>query len=174
MDSSNYKIGWPLPDEYLIEIGRLSCLWNALETALDFGIRKLSGFNDFNDPVPFILTAHSSFPQRLDVLGTLCELHLPLHPQLDKFKSVISKIKKVQSSRNKYIHNGIAWDPEASCFKLAMASARQTLKASVTEVRVEEIHDVCKEIHLVHLELHELITGKSHPPIWDKDSIYGD
>ncbi|QLY24902.1 hypothetical protein [Bdellovibrio sp. KM01] len=170
MKNTSYKTNWPVPDSFLIEIGRLSALWESLETALNFSIGKLAGFEDLTDPIPFILTAHSSFPQRLDILGTLCERHSQHYHHLKSFKDVISKIKSAQSLRNKFVHNGIAYDPETGSYKLAIASARQTLKTSISEITPETIHNACKEVHLASLALHELITKVKYPPIWERSS----
>jgi hypothetical protein len=63
---------WPLPNNILVEIGRVSALWNVLETLLTLCIGKLSGY-DIKDPRSFILIVHSSFPQKLDILSSLCD-----------------------------------------------------------------------------------------------------
>lgn len=163
---NDYRKNWPLPDEFLIEIGRLSSLWVGLEFALNYGIAKLSGFNDLTDPRPFILTTHSSFPQRIDILGALCEMHLPSHPSLGNYAEVISIIKSAQKIRNKFIHNAISFDPNSGSFKLAKASARQTIKASVEDITFEDIHKGCRELHAAHLALHDLIYGVKSDPVW--------
>jgi len=73
----NLKVdGWPLPDDYLRELGRVAALWTHLESFLNIWIGKLAGF-DLNDPKWFIFVAHASFPQRLDIFGALCEQLLP-------------------------------------------------------------------------------------------------
>ncbi len=61
--------GWPMADGYLIELGRITALWSVLESLLGLFIGKLAGFNDDADPPAFTLVTHSSFPQRLDMLG---------------------------------------------------------------------------------------------------------
>lgn len=58
---------WPLPDEYLIELGRVAALWATLESFLNICIGKLAGFNEFSDPKPFILVNHASVPQKIDM-----------------------------------------------------------------------------------------------------------
>jgi hypothetical protein len=73
---------WPLPDNYLIEVGRVSVVWSALESFLNLCIGKLAGFSELEDPKPFILINHASFPQRLDMLGALCEQLVPEYPRL--------------------------------------------------------------------------------------------
>lgn len=167
--SAHYKADWPLPEEFLIEIGRLSALWGSLEGALNFSIGKLSGFDDLSDPIPFILTVHSSFPQRLDILGALCEQRLAGYPHLKSYKEIISKIKAAQALRNRYVHNVISKNPDTGKFELAVGSARQSLKTSITEVTVADIHKACQEVHLAGLALHELITQKKYRPVWERD-----
>jgi hypothetical protein len=103
--------GWPLPDDYLIEMGRVSALWTTLESLLNMCLGKLAGFNDLNDPKPFILVNHSSFPQRLDMLGSLCENLAPEFPSLADYDSVIGKLRSAQKRRNTFMHHGIARNP---------------------------------------------------------------
>ena len=93
--------GWPVPDEFLIEIGRVSALWASLESFLNVCLGKLAGFNDLNDPKPFILITHSSFPQRLDILGALCE---QLEPEF-------SSVGRLQKSR--VTAKGCTSDPQS-------------------------------------------------------------
>jgi hypothetical protein len=102
--------GWPVPDKFLIEIGRVAALWASLESFLNVCIQKLVGFNDLNDPTPFILLAHTNFPQRLDMLGALCERLCPKFAQLRAYKSVISTLRKAQASRNRLMHHGVFHD----------------------------------------------------------------
>src|SRR5688572_17852779 len=96
--------GWPLPDEYLIELGRVSAVWASLESLLNLCLGKLAGFNELNDPKPFILVYHASFPQRLDMLGSLCEHLAPNFPHLADHKSVIGLLRGAQKLRNTYMH----------------------------------------------------------------------
>lgn len=166
--SNEYRKNWPLPDDFLLELGRLSALWESLERALNFSLGKLAGFQEIDDPIPFILTVHSSFPQRVDIFGALCEQHLPRHSHLQEYKDVISKIKTAQTLRNKFVHNTIVQDPKTEKFVLSIGSARQKLKISTTEITPEDIHKACKEVHIAALALHELITKAKYAPVWDR------
>ena len=65
---------WPVANEYLVELGRITCAWGSLEHSLNTNIGKLAGFDEANDPIPFIFIIHSSFPQRLDMFGSLCAI----------------------------------------------------------------------------------------------------
>ena len=101
--------GWPIPDQYLIELGRINALWSSLETFLNMSVSKLSRFQDY-DEIPFILINHASFPQRVDMIGALCEHLKAEFPHLADFQTVVSKLKSAQRLRNDFAHNGIGYD----------------------------------------------------------------
>lgn len=82
--------GWPLPDSYLLELGRIAALWATLESFLNLCIGKLAGFNDLNDPKAFILVTHSISPSA----STSCQRYVS-----SLFSSFqISKAMKVLSN----------------------------------------------------------------------------
>ena len=157
---------WPIPDNYLIEVGRMSALWSSLEGQLNVGIGKLAGFDDVADPTPFILLVHSSFPQRLDVLGALCEQLAPHAPGLAQYKETISQLRAAQQLRNRYVHNGMHYE-EGTCY-ISEGSARGKVKVSVSPVTIAELREVSEAIHLAMLALHQLITGKTYAPMWER------
>ncbi|MGN5224075.1 hypothetical protein [Aeromonas veronii] len=167
--NTDYKDGWPLPDEYLIELGRLSSLWAALESCLNLFIGKLAGFDNLTDTTPFILVTHSSFPQRLDMLGSLCEELKCDHPCLANHKEVISKLRAAQTNRNRFAHNSISLGIDNKTYVLSQGSARGKVKFSVTPITVDDIHAVSKEIHEANLALYKLVLKKDVPPIWSKN-----
>lgn len=166
--TASYKDGWPLPDEYLVELGRVTALWASLESFLNLCLGKLAGFDALTDKTPFILVSHASFPQRLDMLGALCEELKDQHPNLAAHKDVVAKLKAAQSARNRFSHNGISFNPEKSGYFLAQGSARGKVKTAVTAVNAEEIHHAAKEIHLANLALYKLVLLREIPPIWTK------
>jgi hypothetical protein len=84
---------WPLPDDYLIEVGRIATVWGALESALNMCLYKLAGFNEVDDPTPFILLAHTNVPQRLDMLGSLCEHLNSAYPSLKEYQPVLAALR---------------------------------------------------------------------------------
>jgi len=79
---------WPLPNEYLIELGRLSQLWATLESSLLIYIAKLAGYNNLDDLRPHILLTHTSFQQRVEILSSLCDL-------LEKFRLCKKQVGRV-------------------------------------------------------------------------------
>lgn len=167
IESLNFD-GWPLPNDYLIEIGRLTALWSSLESLLNLCLGKLAGFNDMGDPKPFILVNHSSFPQRLDMLGALCEHLLPDFSTLSSYKSVISGLRTAQRERNKFTHNAIAPGETADEMIIARGSARGSLKTDVRRVTVADIRRSVISISEAQAGLYKLVLGRELTPPWRK------
>jgi hypothetical protein len=131
--------GWPIPDEYLVEIGRVAALWASLETFLNICLGKLAGFDELSDKRAFILIAHSAFPQRLDSLGALCEELQNEFPRLRDYKAVVSQLKNAQKIRNRFMHHSMSFNPDSGRFEMAMGSARGVLKTKEENVSIEDI-----------------------------------
>lgn len=159
---------WPIDDAFLIELGRLSAVWSSLENLLNVCIGKLAGYDDVRDPTPFILLMHASFPQRIHALGALCEQLVVEAPTLSNYSAVIAKLEFASRLRNRFTHNGIAYDPDTKQHRLAVASARGKLKASVEPIVPTDIRAAVEEVHLAMLELYGLVLNVSHPPRWER------
>lgn len=164
------RSNWPLPDEFLREVGRLSVLWTGLDDQLNTCIGKLAGFNDLLDMRPFILVKHSSFQQKLDVLSSLCEHLLAKYPWLQSYKNVVSQIKSAQTLRNRFVHNALVQSEDGKSVEIAVGSARGKLKTSVERVTNDEIKNASVAIVNAKSSLHLLITGRNRPPFLGKGS----
>ena len=163
--------GWPLPDDYLIEIGRVTSLWATLESFLNLCIGNLAGFDVLKDSKPFILVSHASFPQRLDMLGALCEQLVAEHPNLKDYKTVIGKLRSAQASRNKFMHHGIAPNPDTGNMEMAIGSARGTLKTTIQEIDLADIRKVSVEIDAASISLGKLVLGLEQQPVWKRRGV---
>ena len=159
---------WPLPNEYLVEVGRISALWASLESLLTFLIGKLSGFDDVNNPMPFILVNHSSFPQKLDMLGALCEQLEPQCSNLKGYAEVISKLKSAQTKRNRFMHNGIVFNRETGNMEMAIGSARGKLKTNIEVITIANIRRAVIEIDEAQAALYKLVLGQNVKPVWSR------
>lgn len=172
MDSAQIEAlhfdGWPLPDGYLIEIGRVTALWSNLEGFLNLCLGKLAGFNDQGDPKPFILVNHSSFPQRLDMLGALCEQLVPDFPNLAGYKATIATLRTAQQERNKFTHNGLGPGDNPGEVVMTSGSARGRLKTDVQTVTVADIRRATIAINEAQRSLYGLVLGRTLPPAWQK------
>lgn len=158
--------GWPLPDAYLVEIGRVAALWASLESFLNVCIGKLAGFNDLNDPKPFILVTHSSFPQRLDILAALCEQLVTEFPTLKGYSAVVQQLRQAQKLRNDYMHYGMALNEESGQIEMAKGSARGSVKVGVEAVTVADLRRATVAIHEANLALYKLVLGRALEPVW--------
>ena len=162
---------WPLPDDYLVEIGRVAALWSGLESLMNMCIGKLAGFNDLYDPTPFILITHSSFPQRLDMFSTFCErLHVKF-PSLTGYDEVIGKLKSAQKLRNKLMHHGLAFDADSGAARMSIGSARGSLKTTVREVKIADLRRAVLSIDEAQRALYQLVFKRKIPPAWKKRSV---
>lgn len=161
---------WPIPDEFLTEIGRVGALWASLESLLNICLGKLAGFNDLNDPKPFILITHSSFPQRLDVLGALCE-HLRVEfSHLADYQTVVSKLKMAQAIRNRFAHHSMRYNVQTQSVEMAIGSARGKLKTRVEAISLEDIKKASIEIDEANRALYKLVLRRDLPPSWEHRS----
>jgi hypothetical protein len=158
---------WPIPDNFLLELGRISTLWGNLEGYIDISIGKFAGFNNPGDPRPFILVKHSSIPQKLDILAALCESLIPQFPRLKTYPDTISKLKVAQQVRNKYLHNSIGPDPKTGKAVITIGSARGKVKTSIQHLSIIELENASVEINEALRSLHLLLTGIVIPPIWE-------
>jgi hypothetical protein len=157
---------WPLPPEYLQEIGRVTALWSSLESFLNLALAKLAGFNNLEDPKPFIIFVHLSFPQRLDIMGALCENLVTNHAHLKNYKEVIVQLRTAQQNRNKLIHNMIFFNPETGQFETARGSARGTLKTTIEPIKLRDIKRAVIEISNAEAALYQLILKRKIEPAW--------
>lgn len=162
--------GWPLPDSYLLEIGRVAALWATLESLLNLCIGKLAGFNDLKDPKAFILITHSSFPQRLDILSALCEQLVQEFSKLKGYEAVVQALKQAQKLRNDFMHYGMSENPESGQVEMAKGTARGKLKVGVEKVSVADLRRATMAIHEAQLMLYKLVLGVELSPIWERRS----
>lgn len=158
--------GWPLRDDYVIEVGRVALLWAVLENFLMTCIGKLAGFDKPLDERAFILLAHSTFPQRLDNLSALCAILKDEFPQLANYESVIALLKTAQKARNRFIHHGAYFDEDTGTFHMAVGSARGNMKTRVDQVTVEDVKRACVQIDEANRALYKLVLKRDLPPSW--------
>lgn len=156
-NSNDPPSGSPLPDAFLVELGRVSAMWASLEQLLNLCIGKLAGFNVTKEPTAYIILVHSAFPQRLHMFGALCEQLQPHAANLTNYKTVIAGIETAQKKRNRFVHNGISHDPDTGNYLLSEGSARGKLKLSLSPVTPQEINAVSKDIQKAMKSLYQLV-----------------
>ena len=166
---TNLSFGsWPAPEPYLLEIGRLLQVWGNLEDLIGQFIGKLAGFNEIADPTAYILTVHSSFPQKLQMLESLCEGLSAEFPNLEPYKQITGRIRSLQAIRNKFAHHGVTVDPETGQAEMPMVSARGKLKMTVDTIKLHEIRHATLKIQEAQILLYNMVLQTRHDPIWKK------
>ncbi|SOS42782.1 hypothetical protein CFBP3840_P100115 (plasmid) [Pseudomonas syringae] len=126
---------WPLPDYYLLELGRIAATWSVLEGSLNIYIKKLLGINDPDDARPQIITTHMNFKQKQDAFGTLCDILKDSHPGLKDYQAVIAAMNKAAKARNIYVHGSLHYDTETANLLLSSVSARGSFKVTFVPTR---------------------------------------
>lgn len=164
----DFPPNFPLPEEYLLELGRIFALWGSLEAIVNQAIVKLSGIREESEWRISVLTAHSSFQQRLDVINTLCDQLKLEHPNLASSREAMNAAQKAQILRNHYAHNQLFPNDDGTVSS-AKISARGKLKLSVTPVKVDDLSKVSADIHLALIAIHKLVTGVEYAPVWERE-----
>ena len=169
MERNNLKDNWPLPNEYMVELGRISALYGVLENTVNIGISKLAGYSGVYDYRSAIMLAHSNFQQRVDILSTLFEQSARKYPELLDYERVIKLIKRSQKGRNKFIHSNLSCNPDNGKIELSSMSARGNLKTTIETVYIKELIEVSAVIHEATCALYTIITGTELLPLWERD-----
>jgi len=164
----DFPDNWPVPNEYLLELGRMTVMWGSLEAHINLAISKFLGYEEALDLRSVIVTAHSTFQQRVHVVGALCEYLAPKHPSLKLYKSVISKLEAAQKARNKFAHNSIYRNEDTGKIETVYATARGSLKLHAEIVELNDLKEVTAKIHEATCSLYELVTGKEMKPLWER------
>lgn len=157
MKNNDFVADIPMPDEYLIELGKITVLYGALEFSVDRAISKLSGYESMLDWRVSIMTAHLSFQQRLNTLGALFEQVIETYPNLAGYEKIVDKIKSVQKKRNKFIHSMYTCGNNSSV-GIWSITARGSFKIKSQDVYIQEIRETSLDMNTVRLQLEELIS----------------
>ncbi|WP_330215973.1 hypothetical protein [Pseudomonas sp. AM8] len=144
MERLEFASDQPIPDEYLLELGRMTATWTRLEFGLNFVISRLMGFDRY-DVRPVIAFAHANFQQRVEVFAALCDRMQANHSQLALYQSVLTKIKGAQKGRNKYAHNVITSDGSGKIF-VTLITAKGSFKIKPETIYLNDIKEVTAKI----------------------------
>jgi hypothetical protein len=146
-----------LPEPYLTAIGKVCAQWSVLEWQVGMVISKLSGYEIF-DARPAMLTAHMSWPQKLDVLGALVAANRESYPHLERFDVVRPMLKKAAAGRNRVVHG--QWTSEEGKIHMLRLSARGELKTEIVPVTVKEIEIIADDISAATAAVLKMILNK--------------
>jgi hypothetical protein len=111
---------------------------------------------------------HSSFPQRLDMLGALREYLVPEFRRLAGYKETISILRTAQRKRNKFVHNSISLHEQTGQVIMAIGSARGTIKTNAQKIAISDVRRAAISINEAQRSLYKLVLGRDTPPSWEK------
>jgi hypothetical protein len=149
----------PIPDEYLKAIGSVVVHWNYLEEVLNLILIHLLG-KKITDDRSHIIFAHTSFPQKMDILSALVGKveNLPEYSRFQEYKANVEPLlKTAQSSRNTIIHS--MWGMKDGKLMRASISARGSLKLVWIIVTLREIENAQESIARAYRALSELVVS---------------
>lgn len=132
-----------IPEAYLTAIGQVCVNWGRLETVVDLAIARLAAF-DIYDPRGAIITAHMTWPLKMDVLEAFAATPRIGHPGLAKFPDVKPLLKKAQDGRNRVVHG--QWGEKDGKVLKARLTARGKLRSSLDEIAVTDIEGIAADI----------------------------
>ena len=146
-----------IPDAFFAAIGKVNVNWGMLEGAVDIAIGKLAAL-DIRDKRWAILTAHMTWPLKMDILGSLAAELRASHPPLRRFDQIKSMLDRAQRGRNRIVHG--QWGEEkGTIYKLRM-TARGKLKSNMDPITVADIELISTEIRAAGTALLRLIVTK--------------
>ena len=158
---------WPLPDSYLVELGRVATLWALLEEQMNIYIAKLAGFDEFsNDPRGYLLVTNASFRGKLELFVQFCELQKERHPRLAESKKVAKKLESAAKGRNRLMHNAIGFNLGSREFELSNTRGKNLWKSK--KLPLADIRRGAMDVHRASMALHALVTGVSYPLKWEQ------
>jgi hypothetical protein len=158
---------WPMPEAFLLELGRIAAMWASLENVINLTLTKLCGL-EVCDPRGVILFEHLSMPQKLDTLGALGDQLAQRYTNLKDLPGAIAKIRSAQKLRNDYIHNSLTYSAEEDCLEMPVGSARGKLKADVRKVHKVDLKRAVVEISVAQRHLWRVVFQREIPHPWER------
>ena len=144
-----------LPDDYLIAIGKVTVAWGNLETVADLVLNKLSDTDGLRCAV---MTAHMSWPQKMDAIAALVDGLRPDYPHLERFDAVKPLLLKAQEGRNRVAHG--QWGHQEGIVTKARATARGKLRARIDPITLADIDGIVRDIGHAAIRLWRVVVNR--------------
>ena len=143
-------IGKTLPNEVLIELGRIVDAWIELDICLDRALDKLAGMDGYMDSRFAFRQAQNPFPQRLQTFGTYCSQLALEFPHLRNCRRVHERLKAAHQLRNRYLER-------SSVPHVDQGEAEACTQTPLERVDAEDLRRVSQEINRAHEALYALV-----------------
>ena len=138
-------------------IGRVCVQWGQLESHIDYALKKLCDF-ELMDSRALILTAHMSWPLKMDVLESIVNELRGDFPHLTHYEKLKPFLKKAAEGRNKIVH--AKWAYENGQAFILRATARGKLKTRHEPVNASDIETIATDIGCAAINVYKTIFNR--------------
>lgn len=162
--------GWPLPDEYLAEVGRITLLWARLEKLLETAVANLAGFNNLSDPRVYIVFTHPGFSQNLALLKELCKHLAPSNPGMRDYQLVIDQLTAAEVSRDRFTSGALGTNQGDGRVEMTVAAESNRFDMITVDVSIADLQQVAVAIDAAQHALYKLVMTLEKPAsVWVSD-----
>lgn len=148
----------PVPDEYLLELGRLVQMGNTAEMVMVGTISLLLGHATPANRLARIMVAHSTAQQRLHAIEALFEQVALVNDDLDGYEKAVGDLRRALAAKTKYVINPFfVFDGKVM---IRGTTARGEMKEIREEVRLCQIRAITERIGNATKALHEFSLDK--------------
>ncbi|MET0379085.1 MAG: hypothetical protein ABW049_08855 [Spongiibacteraceae bacterium] len=160
--------GWPLPDDYLIEVGRLALVWGRLENLLRNVVANLAGLENLSDPRLFLVFNHPDFEHNVELLRQLCKQLAPGTPNLKHYPELVAQLLAVKKIRDTYLNGAMSPNPGNGEIEMDVPAEHNPAEIITRKVQVVDLRCAMMAIDDVQHEVYNLVVGLERP---DRASI---
>jgi hypothetical protein len=107
-----------LPDEMLVELGRIVALWTAVNELLDAALERLAGMDQYMEARSGRGFRRAPFIQRLQVFSDYCGQLALEFPYLRAYRVVMEKLKAAHALHKRYVQSRILFNPETGQYEV--------------------------------------------------------
>ena len=155
--------GWPLPNDYLVEVGRIALLWARLEKFVSNAVANFVGFENLADPKAYIVFTSPSFERNLELLEKLCALLSPTTPNLVGYETVLRDLRAAREAANLYIKGGMTPNPGDGSVEIDFSDPLDPSAATVKTVTIADLRDAIMCIDEAQHALYKLVIAIERP-----------
>ena len=147
-----------IPEPYLVAMGKVNVACGVLESVVDLAFARLAGYATVYDPRPVIVTAHMTWPLKMDVLEALADQLRGEHPELAQWATVAKPaLRKAQEARNSIAHGH--WIYANGTVRRLRMTARGKLRASAPPVPLSQVDAALADVSAAGRAVIKVVFG---------------
>jgi hypothetical protein len=155
--------GWPLPNDYLVEVGRIALMWARLETLVMNSVANFSGLENLADPRNFIVYSRPNFGENIQLLEALCDHLLPTNPNLHGYQQVLDQLRDAQGAMALYTRGGMNPNPGTGAVEMDLPDPASPGRTLSRQVQIADLRRAMMVIDEAQHALYKLLTAIERP-----------